>query len=58
MRGMSQEDLAAESGVGRSFIAKLELGRNQPTLTTLFRLSPPLDMSAHALVELVGKEPQ
>ena len=55
---MSQEDLAAESGVGRSFIAKLELGRNQPTLTTLFRLSPPLDMSAHALVELVGKEPQ
>lgn len=55
-RGMSQEDLAAESGVGRSFVAKLELGLNQPTLTTLFRLADGLGASAASLVEQVQKE--
>lgn len=55
-RGLSQEDLAAASGVGRSFIAKLELGPNQPSLTTLFRLAGALGVPPEDVVSRVGQE--
>ena len=35
---LSQEELAHRAGINRTYIAKLELARNQPTLTVLFRI--------------------
>lgn len=37
--GISQEELAYRSDVNRTFVAKLELAQNQPTLTVLFKLA-------------------
>jgi len=36
--GLSQEQLALESGLDRSFISLLERGRRQPTLKTILQL--------------------
>jgi transcriptional regulator with XRE-family HTH domain len=36
--GLSQEDLALESGLDRSFISLLERGLRQPTLKTILQL--------------------
>ena len=49
-RGMTQEDLAYESGVGRVAIAQMETGRRLPSLATLFRLAEGLRMEASDLV--------
>lgn len=37
--GLSQEALADACEVNRTFIAKLELGQNQPTLSVLFAIA-------------------
>ena len=37
--GLSQEALALDCGVNRTFVAKLELAVNQPSLTTLLRIA-------------------
>lgn len=47
--GMSQEALSFESGVQRNFISRIEIGQNQPTITTIFKLAaalqvPPADL--------------
>ena len=36
---LSQEELAHRAGINRTYIAKLELARNQPTLTVLLRVA-------------------
>jgi transcriptional regulator with XRE-family HTH domain len=48
--GMSQEQLGLEAGVQRNFISLIELGQNQPTVTTVFKLAKALNISASALV--------
>lgn len=40
--GLSQEELAHRAGVNRTYIAKLELAQNQPTLSVLFDLATAL----------------
>lgn len=37
--GISQEQLALRAQVNRTFVGKIETGRNQPTLAVIFRLS-------------------
>lgn len=37
--GMSQESLALHCEVNRTYVAKLELAQNQPSLSVLLRLS-------------------
>ncbi len=37
--GISQEELAHRAGVNRTYVAKLELAKNQPTLQILYKLS-------------------
>jgi len=54
--GLSQEDLGLESGVARNFISLIELGRNQPALETLFRLSDALDTLPSRLLAEVEAE--
>ncbi len=50
---MTQEQLSLESGVQRNFISLIELGQNQPTITTVFKLAhalgcPPSELVAKA----------
>ena len=47
---LSQEDLALEAGIDRTFVSLLERGKRQPTLQTVFRLAKVLDVSPATLV--------
>jgi len=55
-RGMSQEELAFESGLTRNYISILELGQQSPSLDTLYALAKALDMSVTSLIEQAEKE--
>jgi len=50
--GISQEKLALQIGLDRTYISMLERGLRQPTLTTIFLLCPPLNISS---VEMLMK---
>jgi transcriptional regulator with XRE-family HTH domain len=39
---ISQEKLAARSGISRGYLARLETGRHDPTITTLEKLAKAL----------------
>ncbi|SIR71333.1 helix-turn-helix domain-containing protein [Pseudacidovorax sp. RU35E] len=52
--GLSQEALAFQCSLNRTFIAKLELGQTSPSLTTLFRLADGLSATPTQLVEAVA----
>lgn len=47
--GMSQEVLGLEAGVQRNFVSLIELGHNQPTLSTISKLARALGMRASEL---------
>lgn len=53
LSGLSQESLALEANVDRSFLSKLERGVRQPTLTVIFKLCDALDYSPDRLVKNV-----
>ena len=53
---LSQEGLALESGLDRTFISLLERGLRQPTLTSLFTLATSLQLEPHVLVRETEKE--
>ena len=48
--GLSQESLALEADVDRTFISLLERGMRQPTLETLFKLAAVLEVAPATLV--------
>jgi len=48
---LSQEELALESGVARSYIGVLERGEKEPCLGVIFRLAKALDAS---LLDIFG----
>jgi transcriptional regulator with XRE-family HTH domain len=47
--GLSQEQLAVESGLDRSHIGYLEQGRRRPTVSTLYKISRTLHISLEQL---------
>jgi transcriptional regulator with XRE-family HTH domain len=51
--GLSQEQLALEAEIQRNYISLIELGRNQPTITTIFKLAHALGIKPSKLVHLV-----
>ena len=51
--GLTQEQLGFEAGLRRTYISILELGQQQPTLTTILKLAKPLRRSAGEIVALV-----
>lgn len=51
--GLTQEQLGLEAGVRRTFVSVLELGEQQPTLTTIVKLSRALSASPSELVKRV-----
>lgn len=50
-RDLSQRDLADASGVSREYIARIELGQHDPTLSTLEKLAKALKVKVAALLE-------
>jgi transcriptional regulator with XRE-family HTH domain len=54
--GLTQENLGFEAGLRRTYISVLELGNQQPTLTTLLKLSDALGCSASEMVAQVEAE--
>ena len=48
--GLSQEALALEAGVDRTFVSQLERGIRQPTLATLWKLAAVLRVAPSELV--------
>jgi transcriptional regulator with XRE-family HTH domain len=51
LHGFSQEELAWQAGVDRSFIARLESCRNQPSLSVVFAIAKALHAKPHELIE-------
>lgn len=54
--GFTQENLGFEAGLRRTYISILELGNQQPTLTTILKLSDALGCSASEIVKQVEAE--
>lgn len=54
-RGLSQEGLALNAAVDRTFVSQMERGIRQPTLTTLWKLAAALDVSPATLVARVER---
>ena len=48
--GLTQEQLALEADLRRTYISILELGQQQPSLTTLLKLAAALNCSAQQIV--------
>jgi transcriptional regulator with XRE-family HTH domain len=49
-KGLSQEELAADAAIDRTYPSLLERGLREPTLTVLFQLGTALDCAPAALV--------
>jgi transcriptional regulator with XRE-family HTH domain len=54
-RGISQEQLALDCGIDRTYVSLLERGLRQPTITVLFRLSNALELRPSAVVAQVER---
>lgn len=50
-RGMSQEALAEKAGISRTYLARLETAKHDPTLTMLEKLAKALRVKIEALVK-------
>lgn len=54
--GLTQEQLGFEADLRRTYISILELGQQQPSLPTVFKIAKALNISAAKLIELVERE--
>jgi transcriptional regulator with XRE-family HTH domain len=54
--GFSQEALALEAEIDRSFVSLLERGQRQPTLETVFRLARVLKVNPAILINRTTAE--
>ena len=52
-KGISQEQLAFDSNLDRSYISKLETGVYQPSISTIFAVSEVLGIKPADLIEKV-----
>ena len=57
-RGLSQEDVAFESGVDRSFLSHIERGLQQPSISILFRIAEALGTPASTILAEAEQETQ
>lgn len=56
LKGMSQEELALEAGMERSYVSDLERGTRNPSVRALGRLAEALDVHPHELLLTAGIE--
>ena len=54
--GLTQEQLGFEADLRRTYVSVLELGQQQPSLTTILKLSKALKLSANEVIALVEEE--
>lgn len=54
-RSMSQEKLAFESGLDRTYISLLERGKRRPTINTLFAISKVLEIKPRYIIKDIEK---
>lgn len=54
--GLTQEQLGFESDLRRTYVSILELGQQQPSLTTILKLALALQCSPGTMVDLVSAE--
>jgi transcriptional regulator with XRE-family HTH domain len=54
-RGLSQEALALEAGVQRNYVSLIELGRNQPTISVVFKLARALSIKPAKLIQMADE---
>jgi transcriptional regulator with XRE-family HTH domain len=60
-RGLSQEELALETGIHRNYIGGIERGERSPTVALVIRLGNALEIEPaelFALAERMGAEPE
>ena len=50
LRGMTQEELAAEAGMERSYVSDVERGPRNPSVMALDRLAHALNIESHVLL--------
>ena len=49
LKGMSQEDLALESGINKNYLSDVERGSRNPTITVIEKISTALGVSLATL---------
>jgi transcriptional regulator with XRE-family HTH domain len=57
-KGYTQEELGFEAELRRTFVSVLELGQQQPSLTTILKLARVLDTRPGKILDLVEQEIQ
>ena len=57
-KGFTQEELGFEADLRRTFVSVLELGQQQPSLTTILKLGRVLDTRPGKILDLVEQEIQ
>ena len=50
-RGLTQESLARKAGISHGYLARLEIGMHEPTLSTLRRLAKVLGVKLGQLLD-------
>ena len=53
--GLTQEQLGLEADLRRTFVSLLELGQQQPTLTTIFKVAKALKCNPSEIIKRVEK---
>jgi transcriptional regulator with XRE-family HTH domain len=56
-KGISQEDLAYEAGVNRTYVSKLEKGISYPGLEIIAKLATVLEVDPAELIRLPARHP-
>ena len=51
---ISQDELAYRSGLSRTFLGKIEIAQNQPSLTALYKLAEGLQVAPDELIRSVS----
>ena len=53
---LTQEELGFEADLRRTYVSVLELGQQQPSLTTILKLSKALNLTASEIIAMVEAE--
>ena len=54
--GLTQEQLGFEADLRRTYVSILELGQQQPSLTTIIKIAQALNCSPGSLLDMVSEE--
>lgn len=54
--GLTQEELGFEAELRRTYVSILELGQQQPSLTTIIKIAQALNLTPGSLLDMVTDE--